>query len=381
MPKILMVSTVPVTLQRFLFPFVQHLRAQGWGVDGMAAGISDHALCVEMFDRVWDVELSRNPLDPRNFSRAPDTIRKIVAEGKYDIVHVHTPVASLVTRYALNNQRKRHKVKVIYTAHGFHFHAGGNPLTNTIFRALEKLAGAWTDYLVVINHDDEQAAQRYRFLPPERIRYMPGIGVDINSYDRHQVAQTDILGVYQEIGIAPTTPLFLAVAEFTPNKRHVDMLRALARLARPDVHMVFAGDGPPALLAEIHQLVTELGIQKQVHFLGYRTDIPVLICAATALLLTSKREGLPRSIMEALCLDTPVIGTAIRGNSDLLADHSGLLVPVGDPQALAGAMLWILDHPQEAQEMTARGKQRMSDYDIQRILDLHTALYSEALAQ
>ena len=379
MKKILMVTTIPVTLRSFLLPFVKHFRAQGWLVDGMACGILDDVKCVAAFDHVWDVNLSRNPLDPQNFLRAPDTIRQIVEQGQYDIVHVHTPVAALVTRYALNGLRKNNNVKVIYTAHGFHFHIGGNPVTNQVFIAIEKLAGSWTDYLIVINHEDKEAAHRYHLLPTEHIHYMPGIGVNISSYDRQQVSEADIDRVRQELGLLPGDSLLLAIAEFTPNKRHQDMLQALAKLQRPNIHLALAGEGSPEFLAEIKRLINELGIKNQVHFLGFRSDIPTLICSSTAVLLTSKREGLPRSIMEALCLGTPVIGTAIRGISDLLADNSGLLVNVGDVTALASAMNWILDHPQEAQEMAKRGRARIFNYDINNILDLHTKLYAEAL--
>jgi glycosyltransferase involved in cell wall biosynthesis len=377
MKKVLMVTTISRTLQDFIFPFVEHFRSLGWLVDGMACDISSDAKCLAIFDRVWDVEISRNPLDPKNFFQAPETIRQAMAEREYDIVHVHTPVAALIVRYALNDLRKRNQVKVIYTAHGFHFHRGSNPLTNPIFIGLEKLAGAWTDYLVVINHDDEQAAQRYHFLPSDRIRYMPGIGVDINIYNRSQVTAEALSLFRQEIGVSPETPLFLAVAELVSNKRHQDMIRALVQLDRSDVHLICAGVGP--LLDDLNQLVAELGVQERVHFLGHRRDIPMLLCSSTAMLLVSRREGLPRSIMEALCLSIPVVGTNIRGTSDLLADNSGLLMEVGDIDALTMAMAWILDHPQEAKEMAERGKQRMSDYGIQHILDLYTKLYYEAL--
>jgi glycosyltransferase involved in cell wall biosynthesis len=379
MKKILMVTTIPYTLKMFLTPLVHHFRAKGWLVDGMACGISKDATCLELFNNIWDVELSRNPLDPRNFLRAPHTIRSVVEQGQYDIVHVHTPVAALVVRYSLNNLRRSNKVKVIYTAHGFHFHRGGSLITNNIFRAMEKLAGAWTDYLIVINHEDEQAANQYKFLPPEQICYMPGIGVDISKYDRQNVTQKEIDQVRQEIGILPTTALFLAVAEFTPNKRHKDMLQALAQLKRPDVHLAFAGKGSAASLDEIKKLINKLGVKNQVHLLGYRRDISTLMCSSVAVLLTSKREGLPKSIMEALCLGIPVIGTAIRGTSDLLADNSGLLVNVGDITALSNAMSWVLDHVQEAKEMGERGRARMFNYDINNILDLHEKLYTEAL--
>lgn len=381
MKKILMVTTIPLTMRSFLIPLIQHFRAKGWLVDGMASEISNDAKCVAACDHVWDVDLSRNPLDPRNFLQAPNTIRQIVEQGKYDIVHVHTPVAALVTRYALNDLRKNNKVKIIYTAHGFHFHSGGHPITNNIFRAMEKLAGAWTDYLVVINKEDQQAAHRYNLLLAERILYMPGIGVNISNYDRKQVAEADIDRVRHELGLLPNNSLLLAVAEFTPNKRHKDMIQALAKLQRPDVHLAFAGEGPPEFIAEIKQLINELGVNNQTHFLGFRNDIQTLVCASKALLSTSNREGLPMSVMEALCLETPVIGTAVRGTSDLLADNVGLLVNVGDIAGLSNAMNWILEHPQEAQRMSEKGKQRMFDFDITNILNLHEKLYTEALGQ
>jgi glycosyltransferase involved in cell wall biosynthesis len=381
MNKLLMVTTIPQTLRGFLAPFAQHFRSKDWLVDGMAYGISSDPECSEIFDRVWDVEWSRNPLDPRNLLRAPHTIRDAIAQRQYNLVHVHTPVAALVTRYALNNFRKQNKVNVIYTAHGFHFHPGGKPLKNNVFIALEKLAGAWTDYLVVINRDDEEGAKKYQLVSPERICYMPGIGIDINYYDRNKVTDAEITRVRQEIGLVPTHSLFLAVAEFTPNKRHQDMIGALAQLKRPDVHLIFAGEGPQKLVDELHKLVTELGLENQVHFLGPRQDVPTLIRASVATLLTSEREGLPRSVMEALCLETPVIGTSIRGIRDLLSSDCGLLVKVGDVNAIADAMTWILDHPQKAQEMGKRGRTHIADYDLNHIVDLHEGLYAKALNQ
>ena len=105
MNKLLMVTTVPSTLRSFLLPFAAHFRAQGWQVDAMACGVSMSAECQQAFDRVWEVKWSRNPLDPRNLLAAPQVIREIVTREKYNIVHVHTPVAAFVTRFALKDLR------------------------------------------------------------------------------------------------------------------------------------------------------------------------------------------------------------------------------------------------------------------------------------
>lgn len=377
--KILIVTTIAGTLEDFILPFVHHYRNLGWQVDGVSVDITNNPACVEALNTVWDVPWSRNPLDPRNFINAVPRIQEIVLQGNYDLVHVHTPVAAFVTRYAISQLKIKQKPQVIYTAHGFHFHQQGNPLTNFLFLNLERLAGRWTDYLITINREDEAAARKYQLLSDERIFYTPGIGLEIAKYDRHQVSPEQITGVRQELHLMPEDVLLITVAEFTPNKRHRDQLLALKELNRPEVHLALAGDGETK--PEIESLAQELGLQPQVHFLGFRYDIPALICASTALLLTSQREGLPRSIMEAFCAGTPVIGTNIRGIQDLLADHCGLLIEVGDVQALSQAIAKIIDHPQQAKEMGANGRNKVASYDVENIIEQYTQIYHQALAR
>ena len=152
----------------------------------------------------------------------------------------------------------------------------------------------------------------------------------------------------------------------------------MQKLNRPEVHLVFAGDG--ATRQETEQLSTKLGLERQVHFLGFRYDIPVLICASYGMLLTSGREGLPRSIMEAFCAATPVIGTKIRGIQDLLSDNCGILVDVGDTDALATAIAYLLDNPQEAEMMGANGRQKMTSYDVNVNIEHYAHIYQQALA-
>jgi glycosyltransferase involved in cell wall biosynthesis len=230
---------------------------------------------------------------------------------------------------------------------------------------------------VVINDEDEAAAVRHRLLPRDRIHSMPGIGVDREQYDPAVVSEAEIARVRGELGLAATAPLFLMVGEFNPGKRHVDALQALAKMARKDAHLAFAGSGPQ--LGRVRQLAGALGVEERVHFLGFRRDIPALVRASAAVLLPSVREGLPRCVMEALCLEVPVIGTNIRGTRELLQGGAGLLVEIGDVSALSGAMAWVVEHADEARSMGRLGRAQMAARDLQRILALHEALYAEAL--
>lgn len=379
MPKLLIVTTVPETLLAFLLPFAEHFRKQGWRVDAAAQGVSGAPACIQAFDQVWDMPWSRNPLAPGNFWSAPGRIREIVAREGYDLVHVHTPVASFMTRRALHALRESGKPRVIYTAHGFHFYEGGPKLKGAIFRKLEQIAGRWTDYLVVINREDEQAALRYGIVPPERVRCMPGIGVDTRRYSAAAVSPQDIVRVRQEFGMAADDRLFLMVAELIPRKRPATALLALAKLNRPGVHLAVAGPGPQ--MAKLKNLAAQLGIAQRTHFLGFRKDVPALIQASVATLLCSEQEGLPRSVMESMCQAVPVIGSRIRGMTDLLGEDRGILVPVGDVGGFAAAMAWVLDNPQGAQRLGERGRDGMAAYELSNILQLHEKLYEEALLE
>jgi glycosyltransferase involved in cell wall biosynthesis len=374
-PRLLLVTTVPETLQGFLLPFVEHFRGRGFRVDAMAEGVGSCSQCAAAFHRVWDVAWSRNPLDPRNLFTMR-RVREVVTRQGYDLVHVHTPVAAFVTRLALRGLRRGGRPRVIYTAHGFHFYRGGPRLRCATFRALEKLASRWTDYLVVINREDQQAARG--MLPSARVQYMPGIGVDVARYCPQVVAEADVARVRQELQLGDN-PLFLMIAEFNPGKRHRDAVAALARQSRPNVRLAFAGTGP--LIEPTRRLARALGVADRVHFLGHRDDIPALVRASVAVLLPSEREGLPRSVMEALSLGVPVVGTRIRGIADLLEDGCGVLVPVGDVVAMAEALTRLLDHPDESREMGRRGRERMAEHDVSKIIALHELLYENALTK
>ncbi len=377
MPKLLITANVAEMFRDFLLPYARYFRAQGWSVDAMANGIRNSGECAAAFDRVIDIRWSRDPFDVANMMHASRQIAREIELSGYDVIHAHTPIAGFISRMAAR-RRVRRLPKVVYTAHGFHFHPHGRWLTNHIYRRLESMAGRWTDYLVVINHTDEEAARKYEIVPADRLIYMPGIGIDLSRYRAANVSDTDVRTFRTELGLSEKNRIVLMIAEFTPVKRHCDAVRAFNLLRDTSTHLVFAGEGP--LMSEIRQLAQSLDLYRRIHFVGYRRDIPVLLRAAAAMILPSEREGLPRSIMEALSVGTPVIASNIRGCRDLLAGGSGVLFPVGDYTCLSEAIGTILRDPANTAEMTQRGRQTVERYDIRHILRLHETLYSRALA-
>lgn len=383
MPKVLFLANIARFFTDFLLPFADHFRALGWQVDAAAAEMTGCTECPLHFDRTFDLEWSRNPLDTQNFLRGLRQVRSLIAEGGYDLIHIHTPVSAFLARLALRGIPPQRRPKIIYTVHGYHFHKRGHPLKNLVFLGIEKLAGPWTDYLVVINREDEQATLRYNIVPQNRLRYMPGIGVDLAHYSPSSVSPQQITAIRSELGLSPGQPLFVMIAEYDPEKRHRDALQALARLnqrtGRNDVVLALAGVG--RLMEEVRRQAQTLGLEPQVRMLGWRRDVPTLVRAACATLLPSEREGLPRAVLESLALEVPVIGCNIRGVQELLEGGGGLLVEVGDVEAMAQGMQWILEHPQEAAQMGQTGRQRVAAYDLKNIIRLHEMLYSEAIGK
>ena len=370
--KLLIATTIPGTIRAFLLPFAAHFREKGWTVDAMAADISSSEELAPHFDSLIDMPWSRSPLDLKNLSLAP-RIRGVVSDGGYDIVHVHTPVAAFVTRYALRKAAwsGAGRPKVIYTAHGFHFHRGGSAHRNFIFRTLEKTAGRWTDHLVVINRDDYDAAKRYGIVPEERLTFMPGIGLDFAKYNRAAVSEADISRARANLGLTPEDVLFTMIAEFIPRKRHMDTLSALSEAKRPDIHLAFAGAGE--LMESIRSSAASMGLKENVHFLGHVKDLTAMIIASRATLLPSKHEGLSRAAMESVCLGVPVIGSDVRGISDVVKDNRGILYPVGDTLLLRDAMVQIADTPYGA--VTPDPAWR-----IENLIEMHDGLYEKILA-
>lgn len=373
-----MATSVPSTLTAFLLPYAEHYRRAGWRVEAISNGVSKVERCVAAFDAVHDIGWTRKPTDPANLTSAPARLRQVAREGGYDIVHAHDPIAAFVTRYALRGLRAGGEVKVVYTAHGFHFFRGAPPVQATVFRVLERVASDWTDRLIVINEEDLAAAQAFPLARRGGVVYMPGIGVDMSKYGRAGLDPAGAARVRGELGLAPGQPLLTMVAEFNPGKRHKDAVAALAASGLPDAVLALAGDGP--LVGEVNALAAGLGVGERVRTLGYRHDIPDVLAASTAVLLPSEREGLPRSLMEASSLEVPVIATRIRGVTELVTPETGILHEIGDVAALAAAMRRVVEDPDGAREMGRKGRQRMATFDIGNVIALHDELYGRLLA-
>jgi glycosyltransferase involved in cell wall biosynthesis len=365
------VATVPNTIRAFLLPYAGYFRQRGWQIDAAASDLPDCRDCCEAFDNVFDLRFNRSLVSWRNVTDGCRSVADLVRKGRYDLVHVHSPIASALTRLTLRNSRGKPDTLLVYTAHGFHFFNGNSKLKNFVFYQTERLAARWTDYLFTINQEDYSAALRFGTIPRERVLFTSGIGVDLGRYgNRSQTNQST-----PALALPPRAKYVLVVAEFIKRKRPWDAIRALSLISDPTVHLVMAGDGP--LLDSMRSLARKLSVSDRVHFLGFRTDIPELLHEAALLLLPSSQEGLPRCIMEAFCAKVPVIATNIRGSRDMIAPDAGLLVDVGSPAQIAAGIQRLLNDETMRAKMIAKGKEKLRDYSFEAIVPAYEKIYAE----
>ena len=381
-PRLLVVTTVPGTLIHFLLPYAEHMRGRGWQVDALTGEVDDGSPpeLLAAYDRIFRTRWQRDLTHPRTWTAAPRDVRQLLLRERYDVVHTHTPIASFVVRLVVASVPRASRPAVVYTAHGFHFHPGQRPALNVAFRGAERLAGRWTDRLLVINETDHEAARRHRVVPDGRLVLMPGIGLDLDHYRPTDDLLADADKLRAELGLAPGQPLLSVVAALNPGKGHLDVLRAFATVADElDAVLACAGRGP--LREAIEQEAARLGVTERLVMTGSLKDVRPLVLASRATVLASRREGLSRSVLESLALGVPVIGTRIRGIADTVGwPGAGLLVEPGDVAGLAAAMREVQGFP-EPRELRAHLDPHLREYGVEPLLARHAELYEGLLAR
>ncbi|MFS0836755.1 glycosyltransferase family 4 protein [Paenibacillus sp. 1P03SA] len=373
MKKILFVTTVDTTVRAFLIPHIQYFLERGFEVE-IATGIVNQEWARHNIPgvKVHPIPFHRSLKSPGNL-RAFFSVLKLLRIKNYDLIHVHTPIASFVTRLASMFT----KSKVLYTAHGFHFSENGSRLGNFLFKWAEKLAGLRTDKLIVINTDDQVAAAK--IVPQRKIAYIKGVGVDTDLYSplNDNLVKENFKN---QLNIEVGQVVFTHIAEMNANKRQMDVIHAVEILKQSGIDkfiVLFVGNG--INFEVIKQVVREKNLEDRIRCLGYRSDISEILSITDVGLLVSLREGLPRSVMEMMSMGIPVIATAIRGNRDLVVHgETGYLVPVKNPEILAQKMTALLFNGEHRRLFGSNARQRVQkEFALPEIISNMEVVYKE----
>lgn len=318
MKKVLMLASVASMIDQFNMQNIAILQEQGYEVHVAAnfeQGSTSSNERVEQFKKelkekdisYFQIDFSRNVSNILQNIKAYKQIKYILKNSKYEFIHCHSPIGGVCGRLAA----KVTNTKVIYTAHGFHFYKGASKLNWMIYYPIEKVLSHITDVLITINKEDYELAKKK--MKAKKIEYVPGVGVDTQKFSNIVI---DKVEKRKELALSQDNIVLLSVGELNKNKNHEVIIRALAKLNNPNIHYIIAGRGK--LKQYLNELAKELNIEKQVHMLGFRTDIKELYKISDIFCFPSYREGLSVALMEALASGLPIVCSNIRGNTDLV---------------------------------------------------------------
>ncbi len=368
--KILYVTTISLTMNSFFVPHIEMLVQKGHQVDIAcnAEKLPLNARYEELGCKFYQIDFSRSPLSSDNF-KAYRQLKALIKDGGYDIVHCHTPNASVITRLVCRSFRKSSGLQVFYTAHGFHFFKGAPKLNWMVYYPVEKFCARYTDKLITINKEDYELAKAH--FKAKQLHYIPGVGIDLSKYEN---IRSDASAVRQAIGVPEKAFMLLSVGEINVNKNHKVIVKALALLQDPNIHYVLAGRGDQE--QALMELAQELEVSDQVHLLGYRKDIPELIHAADVFCFPSYREGLGVAALEAMAGGLPVLTSNVHGINDYSeSGKTGFKFAPEDIRGFTQGIYTLVSKPDLRRKIRENNLEIVKAYTMGTILDQLSKLY------
>lgn len=295
------------------------------------------------------ISINTNPLNKDNIN-AYKRLLNIIDEYHIEAVMCSTPIGGLLARLAA---KKRGIQPVLYAAHGFLFFVGAPFINQTVYRWEEQILAHITDTLITITKEDYAAAQKFKLRSGGKPYLIHGAGVNVG-------VQVDINRVEKRrsIGVPEDAFVIISAGELNKNKNTEVVVRALKDV--PGAHYVACGVGPEK--ENLDKLAEELDVSERFHLLGYRTDMTELMAMSDVFTMMSFREGMPRSLLEAMELGLPCVGSDTRGIRDLIDSQGGYICSPRDSKAFANAFNALQENEKLRLEMGAYNKGKVQEY-------------------
>ena len=363
------------------FSYASMLAAQELGIEFHIAGNWSYASDEERLAdekqygiKIHQIDFIRTPYHPGN-RKAYSQLKELIQKEKYDVIHCNTPIGGVLGRIL----GKKCKVeKVIYQAHGFHFYKGA-PKTNwMIYYPIEKLLARYTDALITINQEDfELSKTKLKLRNNGKVYYVPGVGIDTTQYNTGEFSRSD---KRSELGLDDSDIVLISMGDLIERKNYDISIRAIAETSNHDIQYIICGKGPKE--ENLAALAQNLGVSEKIHFLGFRSDIKELLGASDIFLFTTKQEGLPRSMMEAMASGLPCIASRIRGNTDLLENaEGGYLCDINDVSEYAEKINLLACDAELRQKMGKNNLFTIQKFSIETVTDAIRDIYKAELGE
>jgi glycosyltransferase involved in cell wall biosynthesis len=297
----------------------------------------------------------RSAIRPSSDVRAVAALNTVMRAVAPDIVHTHSSKAGVVGRVAA---RKAQVPAIVHTIHGWSFHAGQPWAVRKSFQAVERSLARSTNLLVVVAAADRAT----------------GLSLGIGRPTQYEVIRSGVSTRRTTPTGATDARTVLVVGRLAEQKNPLLALEAFARLpVDPPVVLIFVGDGP--LRTQIEGRLEELGLSDRVFLCGNRRDVRLLIARASLVLLTSRWEGLPRTVLEAVAEGTPVVAPPVGGIPEVIEDGITGTVHDNTTDGVTRALLRVLNEPDRARAMAETARRRLDPYSEEAMIEATAALY------
>lgn len=315
-----------------------------------------------------------SPIAPRSDATALSRLTAICRQESFDVVHTHSAKAGALGRVAA---RRAGVPVVVHTFHGFPFHDFQDPVRHAAYVAIERRLARITDQVLAIGTGVAAEALRRGLARPTNLHTVAPVVESVTvAKDAWSRANARAL-----LGLPDDVPVIGTVARADFQKAPEHLLAALERMRHTDAVVAWVGGGP--LVEPIRRLAADRGLATRFLMLGERSDVAQVLPAFDVFALSSRYEGLPCAIVEAMRCGVPVVATSVNSVPDLVVPgRSGLLVPPGRPELMAEAVDGLLDDPALAVRLVAGASLLAGQsYDAERLAEVLDEVYRSGLAR
>lgn len=299
-------------------------------------------------------------------------LKELTEREHITAVHCHTPVGGFLGR--MLGRMFGRELKVIYTAHGFHFYQGA-PVINWLFYPAEALMARYTDALITINREDFRRAKNFHLRPGGRVYRIPGVGI---CKERLQADEGAGKRWRQQHGIPQNAFHLLTMGELNRNKNHAVILRAMKRLSSREIFCSIAGEGGSR--AELEREIAAFGLEDRVRLVGYQEDAASFLASGDAFLFPSRREGLGMAALEAMTVGLPVIAADNRGTREYMRQGvNGYICGWKDEKGFAVAINRLYRDPLLRETMGQAARRTAEKFSRERTTEIMARIYRNTL--
>lgn len=294
----------------------------------------------------------------------------IYIRNRFYIIHTHSSKAGMIGRWAA---RLAGVPFVIHTVHGWSFNEYQNFLKKSFFILLERISAGFTTKIICVSQRDIETALKYKIAPKDKLVFIK-YGIEVDKFKRpsNNAGQKK-----KELGILNDDPVVGMLACLKPQKSPLDYVKACIKIYEkmPNVNFLLVGDG--ILRTKCEKLLSKSSLDGRFIFTGWRRDIPEILEILDLMVLTSKWEGMPITVIEALCKGCPVVASDVGGTSELIKDGiTGYIVKPEEYEEISEQVIKLLKDPQLLNNMRKEAVLSIDDsFELERMIKETESLY------